>query len=89
MSVRFYLLPRPFFLSISEQKWDTHAHTQMWRVLFPKGNSYQRNEPTDCVYLQKQRIDHTSQLQAPAPDGKGSEGDEETPTLGKGSLTAL
>nr|KAF6474902.1 hypothetical protein HJG63_011029 [Rousettus aegyptiacus] len=72
-----------FFLSILEQNWDTHVrgpvractHMQMLRVLFPNRKRYQRNKPTGCVYFQKQRTKHKSQLQTPVPvwrrEGKG------------------
>lgn len=69
MSVCLYLemkmhlcCPDPIFLSISEQKCDTHvcmhthAHTQQTlRVLLPNRKSYQRNEPPGCVNLEKGR----------------------------------
>ena len=49
----------------------THAcictHTHIGGFFFPNGKNFQRNEPTGCVYLQKQRTNHEFQLQAPAP----------------------
>jgi len=96
MSVCFYLETKMhlgcqdlFFLSISEQKWDTHmhayAHTHTLEGSFsPMGRTIREMSPQVVCICRSREPTMSFSYRLQPPCRKGSEEEEEASTLGKG-----